>query len=709
MSSRGGDGRDASSAGRPARSASRRPVVDVASSTSARPGTSRTGTRRPATSKTSSKVPSSTQAVRAERPATSGAFRASAASRSAAGKSAQAARPGRSAGSASPAASGGHSTQRRSVVVRPPRPPRPKQEPRIGNPLHRSRILSVLVVLILTVFTGRLVYIQVFQHEELAAEAENLRTYTLKVPAVRGQITDAQGSVMAASVSRYDVFADQELIADWKHSVEGEIRQGPAEAARLLAPLLELSEGELAGQLTGTKKYEVLKKDLSPETWNAIRALNISGIFADTVIKRTYPAGTTGGNLIGYIGAEGHGQSGLEYSLDDILSGTAGSTTYERGKGGQVIPTGTQSAVDAIPGEDVTLTLRTDLQWKAQSALDAQVAAMGASGGTVVVYDLQTGEIYALADSNSLDPNSPGGNFGGSKAISAIFDPGSTAKVVSMAMAIEQGVATPTSQYQVPYRYTTANGETFKDSHEHGLENWTLTGIFAQSSNTGTIMVNQDVPNQVRHDYLTKFGFGAKTGIELAGEEQGLLADANQWDGRTQYAVLFGQGLSVTALQATQVFATIGNDGVRVAPHLVKGTTDANGTFTPAAEPAKVQVVSKATADTMLSMLESVVVDGTGGSASIEGYRVAGKTGTAQLPGPDGKLTGILASFIGVAPVDNPRLVVGVFIENPMATEYSIYGGVSAAPVFADVMSFALQQLNVSPSTAEPQLFPSTW
>lgn len=589
---------------------------------------------------------------------------------------------------------------------RPPRPPKPPKPVRTGDPNGRIRVLGIVVLVVLMVFTGRLVYVQTYLGPALAAEAQNLRTRTIVIPAVRGDITDLDGNVLATSVDRYNIFADQPLIAAWKHSVDGTVRGGPTEAARLLAPVLGLSAPELAAQLNGDKnQHKVIKLDVSQETWDAVKALKISGIFAESQPQRSYPAGTTGGNIVGFTGKDGNGQSGLEYSLNDILSGTSGSTTYEGGRSGHVIPTGQQSSTEAVPGDDVTLTMIRDLQWMAAAALEEQIATMGGTGGYLVVIDVKTGAVYALADAGSIDPNNPDG-FGGSKAISSIFDPGSTAKIVTMAALIETGLATPTDQFLVPDRYTTVNNQTFRDSHDHEDAQWTLTGILAESSNTGTVMIGQELPQQVRHDYLTKFGFGSKTGIELAGEEKGLLADADKWDGSTKYAVLFGQGFSVTALQATNVFATIANKGVRMAPHLVAGTTDAAGVYTPAVQPEGVQVVSPSTAEQVLKMTESAVLDGTGAGAEISGYRVAGKTGTAQIPGPSGQLDGILASFIGVAPADDPRIAVGVFIENPTA---SVYGGVVAAPVFAEVTAFALQKLGVVPSGTTPDLYPTTW
>ncbi|WP_230402166.1 peptidoglycan D,D-transpeptidase FtsI family protein [Sanguibacter suaedae] len=567
------------------------------------------------------------------------------------------------------------------------------------------QVLSVIALLVLTLFSGRLVYVQGFEAEALAADARTMRTDTVEIPAVRGEIVDVNGEVLATSVTRHHIIADPVAIATWKHSVDGTVLGGPTEAARLLAPVLGIPEAELAAMMDGERRYKRLKLDVPPETWDAVRALNIGGISAETFLKRTYPAGTTGGNLVGFVGNEGSGQAGLEASLDDLLAGSAGSTTYERGKKGHVIPSGEQSTVPAVPGSDVQVTTDTDLQWMAEARLAEQLEATGGTGGFVVVLDTRTQAVLALADSGSIDPNNPSG-MGGTKSISNVFDPGSTAKIITMAAAIETGLATPTDQFEVPDRYTTANGQTFKDSHDHDVENLTLTGILAQSSNTGTLMVGQHIPKQVRHDYLTKFGFGQPTGIELAGESRGILADADDWDGRTEYAVMFGQSVSVTALQATSVFATMANGGVRTTPHLVAGTTAPDGEFVPSELPAPQQVVSEATADQVLKMMESAVTDGTGAKAAISGYRVAGKTGTAQTPDANGDLTNHLASFIGVAPVDAPRVAVGVFIENPKT---SIYGGEVAAPVFADVTAFALQQLGVEPTGSAPDLYPTTW
>jgi cell division protein FtsI (penicillin-binding protein 3) len=335
------------------------------------------------------------------------------------------------------------------------------------------------------------------------------------------------------------------------------------------------------------------------------------------------------------------------------------------------------------------------------------VKATGADTVTIVVMDAHTGAVYALADSGSIDPNNPGAAGSGalSRAVTQVFEPGSTGKVVTMAAILENGLATPTSQFQVPDRFTTTNGAgIIKDAEDHAVENLTLTGILAASSNVGTVTAGQKLTVQQRYDYLTKFGFGSKTGIEMPGESPGILRPANQWDGRTDYNVLFGQGLSVNALQAVSVYGTVANGGVKVSPHVVAGWTAPDGSFTAASHPSGDRVISQNTAGELMTMLQSAVNDGTGGLAAIPGYRVAGKTGTAQ----ELSSNGITASFVGVVPADSPRLVVGVFVSNPKT---SVYGGTVAAPVFSDVAAFALGELGVAPSGSSSggALYPTTW
>jgi len=572
-------------------------------------------------------------------------------------------------------------------------------------------VLAVFVVLTLLVFTGRLVYVQVFRSEAIAAEALTSRMTVRDLPAERGEIFDANGVVLASSVERYTVWVNQTQVPEFKVTDGGRtVAAGAEGAAPLLAPLLDLSEAELGALLTGDRGYVELARDVMPDTWRAIQDLRINGVGADRTAKRVYPAGAVAGNVTGFVGRDGEGLAGVEQTLDPVLAGTPGKINFERGRGLQRIPGGVVEETAAQPGSDVTLTILRDLQWKAQAAIDKRVKEMGAPWGAIVVIDVPTGQILTLADSGSVDPNDPAAVDGVdrfARSVSSTFEPGSTAKVVSMAAALETGVTTPTDRWKAPYTYTTDNNQTFRDSTPHPTLKLTSTGVLAQSSNTGTVQIGEAIPRQVRYDYLKKFGFGSKTGLGLPTEESGTLIPADKWDGRTKWTVLFGQGgIASNTLQITQVFATVANGGEYIAPHLVKGFTAPDGTFT-AAEPAeRNQVISPETAADLMLMLESAVDEGTGGQAQIPGYRVAGKTGTAQAPDENGQMTKIVSSFIGVVPADNPRLAVGVVLYDPKA---AIYGGAVAGPVFKDVAAYALQALGVAPSGSEPKLFPTEW
>jgi cell division protein FtsI (penicillin-binding protein 3) len=567
--------------------------------------------------------------------------------------------------------------------------------------------IAVVVALVLAVFGVRLVYLQGIDGPAIAQEALKDRLVTTSSLGQRGQITDANGVPLAVSVERYDIAVNQRQVASYK-GAKG-VPAGAAGVAQLLAPILGANPAELGGKLVGTSTYTYLAKAVVPDVARQIRALALPGVQVGKVAARVYPKGTLAGNIVGFVGADGKGAQGLEYALQARLAGSNGSETYEVGGHGQTIPGGYDLAHSAVTGSSARLTLLSDVQWKAQDAANAQKAATGADAVTIVVMDAHTGAVYAIADSGSIDPNNPGAGAAGalSRAVTQVFEPGSTGKVVTMAALLENGLATPTTQFQVPDRFTTPNGAgVITDAENHGVENLTLTGILAQSSNVGTVTAGQSLTVQQRYDFLTKFGFGSRTGIEMPGESAGILRPAAQWDGRTKYNVLFGQGLSVNALQAVSVYGTVANGGVKVTPHLVAGWTAPDGTYTPVARATGGRVISENTASQLMTMLQSVVDDGsgTGGAAAIPGYRVAGKTGTAQ----ELSSNGITASFVGVVPADSPQLVVGVFVTNPRT---SVYGGEVAAPVFSDVAGFALSTLGVAPSgtTSQAALYPTRW
>ena len=611
-----------------------------------------------------------------------------------------AARPGRGDAGGGPRPPARRGPVRATGAVRAP--VRTRTRTRTGAPGARQLAVLTVVVLVLTVFGVRLVDVQTLTGRELAQRAYDDRLKTAVIPAERGQIVDRNGVVLATSVESYHIVANQVQVGTWKRNGDGAV-----EAAALLAPLIGVPEAELGARLVGDRPFVYLAKGVTPEVHQAVMDLRITGITSERTSERLYPADTTAGSIVGFVGAEGHGMAGLEQVYEDVLAGKPGSHTYERGANGERIPTGADELVPAEPGQSVQLTLASDLQYTAQKACDDAVARTGAEWCTVEVQDVTTGEILVLADSGSIDPNEPT-DAAPSRAVAVTYEPGSTAKVITMAAILETGVATPTSQYVVPYQYTVPNGQTFKDSHEHADLQLTLAGILAQSSNTGTVMVGQNVPPQVRLDYLHKFGFGQRTGIGLPGETAGLVvSEVADWDndGRSPYAILFGQSVGVTTVQATQVFATLANDGVRVQPHVVAGTRDAEGTFHPAELGEPERVISAETAQAVVRMLEGAVTEGTGGSAAVPGYRIAGKTGTAQAFEGNGVIK-VVASFVGIAPADDPRIAVNVALYDPKT---SVYGGAVAAPVFSEVTGHALRYLGIPPSGTEPSLYPTTY
>lgn len=581
---------------------------------------------------------------------------------------------------------------------------------RTGSPHTRQRALLIGVLTILGVFAGRLVYVQAVEGPDLAAEALRGRLVSGELVPQRGDILDADGKVMAMSVTRYDILVDQTLVPDWKRYEDGRLLGQGAEAlAEVLAPILDRPVAELAADLVGDRRGKYIARGVLPETWNAIKALRIAFISAEETSERKYPNGNVAGNILGFVNSEGVGSAGVEQSQEAQLRGTNGSYLLEQDPRGALIPTGEKERVEAVDGRDVELTVKSDLQWKAQDAIETAARNHGATYGNIVVSDTRTGQILALAETSTVDPadlaSSDPSNWG-SRAISNVFEPGSTAKVITMAAALETGAWTPTSKFTVPDTYVTDNGQTIRDSHAHAPQQLTLAGVFAESSNTGTVMIGEKIPMQVRYDYLSKFGFGQKTGVGLPGESAGILHPVEKWDGRTRWNVLFGQGVAVTAIQSNEVFATIANGGVRNTPRIVKGYRSEDGTYE-AVKPAETtQVVSEETADTVLQMMETVVSDGTGKKAAVPGYRIAGKTGTAQAPNPlTGTYDHFVASFNGIAPADDPRIAVSV----SLYSDKLLYGGEAAAPVFADVTAFALQHLGIEPSGSKATKIPTEW
>jgi len=558
------------------------------------------------------------------------------------------------------------------------------------------------VLFVFSLFSAQLLRLQALDASPVASAALKSRLYVGAVPAMRGDITDANGVVLATSIERRNVTADQTAVPEYKKKVNG-VRQtvGVLGAAADLAPILGKSELELSATLTGDRQFVYVAKDITPLSWRKVLALGIPGIFSEPTSSRSYPNSSAAASLVGWVGGDGTAGGGLELLMSTKLDGKPGRSTYEQSQDGRIIPTGEQQTTPAVPGRDVRLTIDNDLQWFAQNAIAQKVKETLALSATVVVMRVKTAQLVAVASYPTFDPNNIAAASGNltNKAFGEAFEPGSIAKVMTAAAALQEGVATPATPVVVPNRLPRA-GQSFRDSHDHGVEKLTFAGVIAQSSNIGTMMVGEKVPPATLEKYFRSFGVGQKSGIEFPGETPGIFAKSGDWSGSQRYTVMYGQGLAVNAIQTAGVFQTIANGGVRVPPTLVAGTENADGTFAPTPPTKPVRVISKPVARTLSQMLEFVVGDGgTARMAEIPGYRVAGKTGTADRVGADGRYSGKTASFIGFAPADKPEFVVAVILQNPIR---GYFGGSTAGPVFKDIMTYALQEFKIPPTGTPP-------
>ena len=557
-----------------------------------------------------------------------------------------------------------------------------------------------MLAFVLSLFGARLVQLQGLDAPTYAAEAEQGRLRTVTLPAARGTITDRNGIALATTVAAVNVTSDQTKVVD------------PAATAAVLAPVLQMDPTVLREKLTGDARFVYLAKAVTPATWRKVSALDhpdpdiegLPGIYAEQTSKRVYPAGQVGANIVGFVGADGKGLGGIEYALDSTLAGRDGTATYELSAGGRRIPSGVDTERDAIPGTDVRLTLDRDIQYVAQKAIAKAVASSQAQSGTVVVYDPKSGDLLAVATAPTFDPNDPGAapaEDRGDRPLNEAYEPGSTGKIITASALLQEGVIAPTTPIIVPNRLYRA-GKSFKDFEEHGVEHLTYTGTIAKSSNIGTIKAAERLGNLKRlYPYLKKFGVGEPTGLGLPGEQSGEIPKPGDWSATSGYTMSFGQGYSVNTVQMAEVFATVANDGLRVSPRLVASTTGPDGAVhqTPASK--RTRVISPRTARTVRLMMETVLGEGgTAPLARIPGYRVGGKTGTAQRFDPAcGCYRGNTLSFIGLAPVDDPGVVVAVTLQAP---KVAIGGGFQGGPVFKQVASFALESLRIPPTGTKP-------
>lgn len=579
---------------------------------------------------------------------------------------------------------------------RPPRKPKPPRTVRLADPRKRLKASLVGVCVILSLFGGRLIQLQGIDASTYASVADRIGLKTVAVRAERGAILDRDGEPLASTVEAYNVVIDQTQVTN------------PAAYALQLEGVLGLDAAELQRNLTGDDQYVVVARGVPGATWRQIRALDLAGFTAETAAARDYPAGTVAGNVVGFLGADGLGLTGLEQAMDQTLAGTDGEATYQFSPGGIRIPNSSANHVtDPVAGTGLRLTLDSDVQWHTEQILTEAVANAGAADGVAVVMDVETQEIVALAATPGFDPADPTETEAadrGSAAVEDAYEPGSVFKPITMSAVVDQGLADHTTVFSVPDSIR-RSGETIHDYYGHGEDQMTLAGIVAKSSNVGTVLAAETLEKDVYHDYLQRFGFGAAPDLGMPGETGGRLPSGDDFTDLTRDNIAFGQGISVSAVQMASAYATIANGGVRVDPRLIAATVGPDGRETPVEPSAPERVISEETAAEVTTMMEAVMGEGgTGKPALVDGYRIAGKTGTAQRVDPDcGCYADYNSSFMGFAPADDPRYVVTVSLFDP---QNGNSGSALAGPAFADIMRFALEQGGVAPTGTEPPQVP---
>ena len=572
-----------------------------------------------------------------------------------------------------------------------------------GSPHRRLRITMLCIGFVLSL-VARLVQLQAMEGSSIQAVAESHRLATIAVPAVRGSITSADGTTLAMTVQTDLVHADPPMITQGKRSFSS--------VASALAGPLGMTPASILALLSHapptSPDYVVLKRSIPATTASRVSALNLPGIALTPSYTRVYPNGVLAANVIGFTNttASGvlQGEAGVEQSYNPLLAGRAGQQEVQVGSNGQPIPVAGQSVRQVEPGRNIRLTVVAGLQWEAEQACAREVKKTDASNCTVVIMQPGTGKILAMAQSPSFNPGHPA-NLANTTdmPVSDVFDPGSTAKVITAAAAMEHGGQTPMSAYTVPESIN-IDGYPFHDAEYHPTEKWTIAGIIAHSSNVGMVQVTQHVSPQTQYQYFRNFGIGSPSVAGLPAQSNGILYPVSKWWGDERYTLSFGQGVAVTAVQMASVYATIANGGVRVAPSIVDGTTTASGRFVAAPKPASHRVIQAKTAHELMGILQQVPwVDAQVGEpwAEIPGYSIAAKTGTAQIADPKhgGCLCLYGSSLIGIAPAGNPKLVVAVNVQNPRKGGY--FGIQVAGPVFYKVMNFALRTMKIPPDHAQ--------
>ena len=558
--------------------------------------------------------------------------------------------------------------------------------PRASN----ARIVSVGVVLVIawSLVGYRLTVVQGAHAEEFAARGLEQRLQSETLAADRGTIFDRDGRELAVTVEGVTVYANPHEISD------------PETVASLLAPLVGRNPTDLAQELATDAAFVYIARQVDPEDAEPIEDAGLAGIHFLSEPRRVYPTAALAAHVVGFVqDGDNTGLEGIELFYESELAGTPGALLVERDPEGRVIPQGAYRVEPAEQGSDLVLTIKSEIQYAATNALAAAIERTSAAAGSIVVLDPETGEILAMVNLPTFNPNDRTGATTDdlrNRAVTDVFEPGSTQKLVTISGALESDIVAPTTSFDIPDRIEILD-TVFKDVTVHP-DQLTVTEIVAHSSNLGTILVGDILGTRPLYTYMYAFGQGRPSGIDFPGEAGGVLRPPEEWCLTTCLAgTSIGYHVSVTPLQMAMVYATVANDGMWVQPHLVREIVDGSGGRSPAMPLAR-RVISAGTAAEMRIMLEAVVARGTGTAAVVSGYRIGGKTGTTNKYLTDLQAYSeeeVVASFIGMAPIDDPKVVVAVVLDSP---QDDASGGKGAAPVFAEVMLAALHQVGVPPN-----------
>ncbi len=578
------------------------------------------------------------------------------------------------------------------------------------RPTWRIRDLRVVFVGVLFILSWvgigyRLFQVQVVEAAEFVADGEDQRIKVEDKAAKRGTIFDREGIELAVTVDLPTVIADPALIVD------------ALGTAQILAPLLGSNVAELTERLDQPgSRFVYLARHLEVDVADKIRAAveehAIEGIYFQNEPYRVYPAGNLAAQVLGFVKQDDQtGLEGLEAEFDDLLTGTPGTQVLERDPEGRPIPLGELLIEPAIPGVDVRTTIDREIQYAAQQAAEQALIDTGALSVTIVVLDPKSGEILAMATAPTFDPNDRSSIDAAAvrnRAVTDVYEPGSTLKVITVAAALNEGIVTPSNSWTVPAAYDVDGKEDpYTDVNRTEDRVMSVAEILTKSSNVGTIQIQEQLGNELHHQYLEAFGLGQLTTDSLRGEVPGLLHPLEDWVSATAGAsTAIGYRVDVTALQMAAVFGTIANNGIWVEPHVVSELIHPDGSRD-VTVPRQRPVLSERTAEQMRELLQGVVEQGTGRRASVDGFAVGGKTGTTEKFLFEQGFYSVedrIASFIGIAPIDGPEIVIAVVLDSPHGeTEEDgqlielQFGGVSAAPVFARVAEAAMQALGVAP------------